>query len=168
MYFIFIVLFPIWLNPIKPLVPKSDFKIYIFVAETCPICQYYTKKIKTIEKDFGHETVLVFPNKLSNEESIEKYKRKYKIEEFEHIIDSEHLWVKKFDAMVTPEVFVYNLRQDSVYYRGRIDDNYARVGKRKLQIQSDDLVNALNAIKDKKKIEVAITQSVGCYISRTK
>ena len=48
--------------------------------------------------------------------------------------------------MVTPEVFVYNLKQDSVYYRGRIDDNYARVGKRKLQIQSDDLVNALNAI----------------------
>ena len=61
-----VVLLPLWLNPIKLLIPKSYFTIYIFMAETCPICQYYTKKIKTIEKDFGHETVLVFPNKLSN------------------------------------------------------------------------------------------------------
>ena len=139
--------------------------IFVFVAETCPICQYYTKKLREIADQYPYEIVLVFPNKLSNEETIEKYKKKYKLE-FRHIIDQDHYWVKKLNADVTPEVFVYNADQDSVYYRGRIDDNYYRVGQRKQQVQSDDLVNALNSIEKQEKIAVAKTQAVGCFITK--
>lgn len=108
---------------------------------------------------------MVFPNKLSSDGSVKAYMDKYQIK-FKYIIDKDHKWVNKFNAEITPEVFVYNEKQDSVYYQGRIDDNYARVGKRKLKIQSDDLVNALNSIKENKTIENPVTSSVGCYISK--
>ncbi|MEZ4936759.1 MAG: hypothetical protein R2799_04115 [Crocinitomicaceae bacterium] len=102
---------------------------------------------------------------MSSEETVEKYKKKYKLE-FRHIIDGDHFWVKKLNAEVTPEVFVYNSDQDSIYYKGRIDDNYFRVGQRKASVQSDDLVNALENIKNKKKIEIAQTKAVGCFITK--
>ncbi len=161
------ILFPLLVqNPVDS--PKmGNYKIYIFVAETCPICQYYTKKIKEISNTYESEVVLIFPNKMSTDESVKAYMKKYQID-FNYILDKDHKWVNKFDAMITPEVFVYNTKEKKVYYQGRIDDNYARVGKRKLKIQSDDLINALESIKTNKKIKTATTQSVGCYISKIK
>lgn len=159
------LIFPIFLSAAPNEAAKSDIKIYVFVAETCPICQYYTKKLAEIESKFNHEIIMVFPNKLSSDGSVKAYMDKYQIK-FKYIIDKDHKWVNKFNAEITPEVFVYNEKQDSVYYQGRIDDNYARVGKRKLKIQSDDLVNALNSIKENKTIENPVTSSVGCYISK--
>ena len=144
----------------------SSLDIYIFVAETCPICQYYTAKINQIAEDNpDHTIVLVFPNSLSSEETMAKFKKKYKLD-VEMKLDPDHELVQKFGATVTPEVVVYDSGADSVYYQGRIDDNYARVGQRKRQIQSNDLVDALNAINNETPITTAKTTAVGCYISQ--
>lgn len=145
---------------------KSTLDIYFFVAETCPICQYYTAKINQIASEHpDYNVILVFPNALSSEETMAKFKKKYKLD-VEMRLDSEHELVQKFGATVTPEVVVYDANADSVYYQGRIDDNYARVGQRKLQVQSDDLVDALNAITNNTPITTAKTTPVGCYISQ--
>ncbi|MCR9173606.1 MAG: redoxin domain-containing protein [bacterium] len=147
--------------------PKADsLDIYFFVAETCPICQYYTAKINQIANDNPtHNVILIFPNSLSSEETMAKFKKKYKLD-VEMRLDTDHELVQKFGATVTPEVVVHDPKSDSVLYQGRIDDNYARVGQRKRQIQSDDLVDALNAIQNETPIATAKTSPVGCYISQ--
>ncbi len=153
-------------NHNNPEPENTSLDIYIFVAETCPICQYYTAKINQIAEDYpDHNVVLVFPNALSTEETMAKFKKKYKLD-VDMKLDPDHELVQKFGATVTPEVFVYNSTADSIYYQGRIDDNYARVGQRKRQIQSDDLIDALTSISDEKPITTANTTAVGCYISQ--
>ncbi|XOV67524.1 MAG: redoxin domain-containing protein [Fluviicola sp.] len=162
------LLIPVLLAPTTatPEPKKSSLDIYFFVAETCPICQYYTSKINQIqENNPDHNVILVFPNSLSNEETMAKFKKKYKLDVTMQL-DEDHELVQKFGATVTPEVVVYDATLDSVYYQGRIDDNYARVGQRKRQIQSDDLVDALNAINNDLPIATAKTTAVGCYISQ--
>lgn len=168
MKLLLLILIPLFLGTSKKEAKEvQDFKIYVFVAETCPICQYYTKKIQEIGDKYPQEIVLVFPNPLSTEESIEKYKKKYNLK-FSHILDKDHQWVKKLNADVTPEVFLYDSEQDSIYYRGRIDDTYYRVGKRRNTVRSDDLVNALNSYQKGEKIEIVQTQAVGCFITKRK
>lgn len=153
-------------HPTASKTEKSPLTIYFFVAETCPICQYYTAKINQISEDYSdHNVVLVFPNSLSSEKTMEKFKKKYKLNASMQL-DSDHDLVQKFGATVTPEVVIHDPNSDEVLYQGRIDDNYARVGQRKRQIQSDDLVNALNAISNNTAISTAKTTPVGCYISQ--
>lgn len=145
---------------------EAAVKIYIFVAETCPICQYYTAKINQISEDYPqYEIVLVFPNALSSEATMEKFKKKYKLTASMQL-DPEHSLVQKFGVTVTPEVVVYDQTNEMVQYQGRIDDNYYRVGQRKTHIQSDDLLDALNAIKNNTAIVTVKTQPVGCFISQ--
>jgi thiol-disulfide isomerase/thioredoxin len=153
-------------TPPTPESERTSLDIYFFVAETCPICQYYTAKINQIAKDNpDHNVILVFPNALSSDETIAKFKKKYKLD-VDMKLDPDHDLVQKFGATVTPEVVVYDASADSVFYQGRIDDNYARVGQRRLEIQSDDLVDALIAINNDTPIATGKTQPVGCYISQ--
>lgn len=140
--------------------------IYFFVSEKCPICQYYTKKINQITKDYpNHQFVLIFPNKLSSAETMGEFKKKYKISA-QMQLDHDHKLVQKFGATVTPEVVVYNSGENKVLYQGRIDDNYYRVGKRKTKVQSNDLVDALKSISNKTEIAEPKTTPVGCFITQ--
>lgn len=171
MNWLFYILLPFLLAanlPASQLEDSSEptLEIYFFVSEKCPICQYYTAKINQIEEDYpSAKVILVFPNDLSTEESMEKFKDKYKLTPTMKL-DREHDLVQRFEITVTPEVVVYSAEEDSIFYQGRIDDNYYRVGKRKLNVQSDDLINALNAIKNETAIETAKTIPVGCFISQ--
>ncbi len=145
---------------------KASLEIYFFVSEKCPICQFYTDKINQITANYpDHQVILVFPNDLSNEETMEKFKKKYKLTASMQL-DPDHDLVQKFGATVTPEVVVYDASSETVHYQGRIDDNYYRVGKRKTVVQTDDLVDALNALQNKTDVPAAKTTPVGCFISQ--
>ncbi|GAB5417983.1 MAG: hypothetical protein Crog4KO_14360 [Crocinitomicaceae bacterium] len=145
---------------------KASLEIYFFVSEKCPICQFYTDKINQITADYpDHEVILVFPNDLSNAETMEKFKKKYKLSATMQL-DPEHDLVQKFGATVTPEVVVYDAASETVEYQGRIDDSYYRVGKRKTVAQTDDLVDALDALQNETDVPTAKTTPVGCFISQ--
>ena len=70
------------------------------------------------------------PNLSSKPNQIETFKEKYQIP-FELETDYCHKKREEFEATVTPEVIVYNESKEQLIYKGRIDDAYARVGKRK-------------------------------------
>ena len=168
MNWIFFFLFFAFVPGPQDEISTPEYTVYFFVSENCPICQYYTKKINEIEEKYPEiEVKLVFPNRTSNDSTVNAFKDKYLLKSAV-ILDSNHVYVDQFNANVTPETVVYNTWKDSIYYQGRIDDNYARVGKRKAKIQSDDLVNALNAIESGAPVPVVKTDAVGCYITKTK
>jgi len=82
------------------------------------------------------------------------------------VLDPEHNLVQKFGATVTPEVVVFNSSSKTVHYQGRIDDNYYRIGKRKTIVQTNDLVDALNALQNKTDSATVKTTPVGCFITQ--
>jgi thiol-disulfide isomerase/thioredoxin len=145
---------------------KGPIEILFFVSEKCPICQFYTAKINQIVADYPeHKVILVFPNDLSDAKTMERFKKKYKLTAT-MVLDPEHDLVQKFGATVTPEVVVFNSSSKTVPYQGRIDDNYYRIGKRKTIVQTNDLVDALNALQNKTDSATVKTTPVGCFITQ--
>lgn len=148
--------------------PKET-TVYIFLSETCPICQSYTLTLKDLYKKYSDKHVKfvgVFPNYYADSDEIQKFKEKYSIP-FSLIIDGGSELTKRFGATITPEVFVEN-SEKQLLYSGRIDDSFYAIGKRRKVITSTELVDALNAIVNNETIKVTKTQAVGCIISISK
>lgn len=143
--------------------------VYIFLSETCPICQSYTVSLRELNKKYyskGVEFVGIFPNYDADMDSINLFKKKYRVP-FELRIDKKGELAKHFSASITPEVFVENIK-GQLLYSGRIDDSFYEVGKRRQVISSFDLDKALSSIVKGEKIETPKTQAVGCIINLTK
>lgn len=138
--------------------------VYIFLGETCPICQYHSLTLNQLNTEYaskGVEFIGVFPNPDSDSATIEEFRNEYQIN-FTLQKDKGRQWMKKLGATITPQVFVvYN---DSVYYKGRIDDKYETLGKRKRTPVVPELQNALDELLAGKPILLPETKAVGCFI----
>lgn len=143
--------------------------VYVFLSETCPICQNYTltlKQLYTEYKDKHISIIGVFPNYYSTPESIEEFKKVYSIP-FPLLLDKNAEFTKHFKASITPEVFIESADK-KILYAGRIDDSFYAIGKRRNVITSTELADALEAIVAGKALKKAKTQAVGCVITSSK
>jgi peroxiredoxin len=143
--------------------------VYIFLSETCPICQSNTLTLKDLYKKYNEDNIHfvgVFPNYYSTQKSIDEFKKKYAIP-FELMLDQNGELTKHFKATITPEVFVEDA-YNQILYRGRIDDSFYSLGKRRNVITFTELADALAAIALKQAIKIVQTQPVGCTISASK
>jgi len=146
--------------------PPKETTVYIFLSETCPICQSYTLTLKELYTKYSNKSVKfigVFPNYYADLDSIQAFKNKYIIP-FDLIIDKNAELTKRFGATITPEVFIEN-EEHLILYSGRIDDSFYSIGKRRKLITSSDLGDALAAITENQKIKPYKTQAVGCIIN---
>jgi hypothetical protein len=162
-----VVILPSTANPTES---KDTIIVYIFLHESCIISQYYTLPLKELHEEYANESVQfigVFPNFSSKPDKIEEFKKKYQ-SPFELKTDYYHTKKEKFGATVTPEVVVYNQSEKKIIYKGRIDDAYARVGKRKRITTTSELKNVLESIRNNQPITVSNTQTVGCFIGKNK
>jgi hypothetical protein len=55
-------------------------------------------------------------------------------------------------------------RTGELLYRGRIDDGYAALGKKRAVVTEHDLRDALDAIAAGKPVKKAKTKAIGCLI----
>ncbi len=151
-------------------IKNDSVTVYVFLHESCIISQYYTLNLRELSNEFSNENIQfigLFPNYSSKPEKIKEFKEKYKIP-FQLKTDYDKIKTIQFEATVTPEVIVFNETQNEILYKGRIDDAYARVGRRKQVIATSELKDALTAISNHLPIEVRETTPVGCYISMRK
>ncbi|MES2512706.1 MAG: redoxin family protein [Bacteroidota bacterium] len=143
--------------------------VYVFLSETCPICQSYTLQLKKLYeafKDKGITFIGVFPNDDVSKKDINSFRKTYDIP-FDLEPDENAKLAKKFHATLTPEVFVEG-KPGVILYSGRIDDSFYAVGKRRNSISTHELEDALLEITTKQKVKVPRTQSVGCIINSSK
>lgn len=146
---------------------QDSVTVYVFLHESCLISQYYTLPLRQLNEEFCHENIQfvgLFPNLSSKVENIQAFKEQYNIP-FALETDYEKIKTRQFGATITPEVVVFNETQHQILYRGRIDDAYARVGKRKQVTSTSELRDALTAIANGQPVAVTETQAVGCYIN---
>ncbi len=149
---------------------KDSITVYVFLQEECPVCQSYTIQLQELYKTYAGKNlhfVGLFPSPESTEEKIAEFKAKYEIP-FQLLTDHYHQKVAALGATITPEVIVYNETQQEILYRGRIDNTFFRVGKRRQLTTTSELKDALEAITNNKPIKVSKTEAVGCVISQHK
>ena len=143
---------------------EAVWKVLIFLAPLCPICQNMTFDLRQIEEDFADEPVEfvgVFPNESTTQAQIDAFQATYGLS-MSLCLDTLAL-ADALGAMWTPEAFVLNA-QDSVVYQGRINDRYFAPGKRKPKTRKRDLDAALRDCLAGRDVAMPRTDAVGCPI----
>ncbi|MBK7762939.1 MAG: hypothetical protein IPI46_06150 [Bacteroidetes bacterium] len=141
-------------------------KVYVFVAEECPISIFMCSSLKNIAEVYSDKAdfILVFPLKTSTLKTANKFKSKNKLQQFAVRMDNQQTFTKQMGATVTPEVVIADSLNE-VLYRGRINDAYLEPGKRRHIYNHNDLDNALSLITNGKEVPKPWKQAVGCYIT---
>jgi hypothetical protein len=139
--------------------------VLVFTTTDCPISNRYAPEIKRLAAHFdGRVTFkLIYPVPSDTAAAIASHVKKFGYP-FEWARDSGQQLVKQTGVSVTPEVAVLN-SAGTMVYRGRIDDRYVAFGKDRPQPTVRDLERSLEAVIAGKRVPVAETTAIGCFIS---
>lgn len=146
--------------------PATRFVLFLFTRKDCPISNRYAPEVKRLIERFeplGVEFVLVYPDASQTDTSIREHLASFEYS-CRQLRDPRHELVRLAGATVTPEAALFH-RDGSLLYLGRIDDRFTDFGKARLSADSRDLENALVAVTTNKRVPVARTPAVGCFIA---
>lgn len=159
------------LNDIK----KENGVLVIFSCNTCPFVvgngtesEGWEKRYKDAQRyaaDAGVGLVLVNPNEAKRDkgDSMDDMKQRAKEMGYRsfYVLDKNHELADAFGARTTPHVYLFD-KDMKLVYKGAIDDN---VNSAK-DVKEHWLRDALNNLKEGKKIEPESTRQMGCSIKR--
>jgi hypothetical protein len=151
--------------PLK--VDKGHAEALFFIAEDCPISNYYSQEIRRICDAYRARGVgcsLVYVDPTLSDAAAAKHAQEYGHGAYPKIVDRNHALVEATGATITPEAVVI-APNETIAYRGRIDDSYVSLGKKRRVVTEFDLRDALDAVLTGKPASRAEVQAVGCYIS---
>ena len=149
-----------------PLNPEGKASVLFFITSDCPISNSYAPEIQRICSEYSPRKIscdLIYVDPDLTTAGVKKHVKEFAYSNVPAILDSSQKLVKAAGAKVTPEAAVIGPR-GQVLYRGRIDNVYAALGKRRPQATELDLRKALNEIVDGKPVSTSQTQPIGCYI----
>jgi hypothetical protein len=138
----------------------------IFVTHDCPISNAYSPELARLKKEYGSKgfsMTLVFVDPDVTKKEIMRHMEEYGLSGYTAVVDKSHKLVKEAGATVTPEAVVV-LGDGVIAYRGRIDNMFPELGKRRRVITEKDLRSALDAVIENRPVEASRTQAIGCYI----
>lgn len=147
---------------------ERDYLVVIFASESCPIANSYIPALNSLKRDFGEakfDYVIVHTNKSLTAEEAKNHAKEFELN-WSVALDPDQAIAKSYDAKVSPEAFVVDLKNSSIVYRGRIDDRFPDYGKKKPTASREDLKVALSELAAGKAISVPETKAVGCLIRR--
>ncbi len=142
--------------------------VLLFLAQDCPISNQYAPEMGRIMRDYSARGVRFYAVYTDTDLSLaaaRKHARAFGLT-CPVVVDARHQLARHAGATVTPEVAVYTpdgMRR----YRGRIDDRYLSLGRRREQVTRRDLRLALDAILSGKPVAQPTTRTVGCFVSST-
>lgn len=152
-----------------PVTSDTEYEVYIFLSEKCPICQSVTTELKKLYSEYhqkGFDFKGIMPNvEISTEESIGDFKKKYVLP-FTFIRDTTGSYTQWLSATITPQVFVVRRSDKAIVYSGKIDNSFERVGRRRTVVTDRYLRSALQNLSAGYPPNPTQTKAVGCYIIR--
>lgn len=149
-----------------PLDAKGNKAVVLFFATTdCPIANYFTSEINAIVKDHARQPVRFFIIHVDPDLTPKAAGDHAKTYGFTCpvLIDTKHRLVKTTGATITPEAVVLT-PDGKIAYRGRIDDTYIELGKRRVEPNRRDLREALTAVLAGQPVKEPRTKAIGCPI----
>jgi hypothetical protein len=151
-------------TPCRPLDAGDKMaSVLIFFWHDCTISNGYVPELNRIcasHPGFAFYIVQVDPELTPA--AAKKHAREYDLH-MPVLLDPRHRLVKLAKATVTPEAVVLG-KNETVLYRGRIDDIYAAPGKKRATPTQHDLRDALDAIASGHQVKKNETTAIGCLI----
>ncbi len=145
----------------------SDFKdskaiVIMFIATQCPISNDYNARMAALHAEYKDKRVAFIGINSNKQESVEEIKQHATENNFEFVIlkDKENKIADKFEASVTPEIYLLNDNLE-ILYHGRIDDS-----RKEAEVKVQDLRIALDEILKGKYVTTKKTKAFGCTIKR--
>ncbi|MEX0678597.1 MAG: redoxin family protein [Pirellulales bacterium] len=139
--------------------------VIVFMMTECPISREYVPELNRLaasvaEKPVEFLGVIAEPG-LSRAKAAE-FQKEFKIE-FPVLFDGSGELAAALGPTHAPEAFVLDT-DANVVYRGRIDDRYGELGKKRPAPTTHELADAIAAVLDGKSVAIARTQPVGCPV----
>ncbi|MFZ1705458.1 MAG: redoxin domain-containing protein [Saprospiraceae bacterium] len=147
--------------------PPDSITIYIFLLDECRICQEmapFLRETYAQSKEAGYGMAGFFPNKATNREGMEKFRKKHKIL-FPLSLDYEKLWARQFKATILPEIILFNEDSKQIVYRGAVNDLFYAPGKRRHRVSNHYVKDAIFALQNGGSPNISETQPIGCFIN---
>lgn len=140
--------------------------IIAFICNHCPYVKAVAKRLSELQKKYagkGVQLIAINPNDpaIYPEDSFDKmieFARKHDFT-FPYLVDDTQETAKKYDAICTPDIYVYD-KERRLKYRGRLDDNW----KEEEKVMEKDLEKAINYLLEGKEIDFEQMPSMGCSI----
>lgn len=151
--------------PRTPLEPAGKASVLFFITTDCPISNSYAPEVQRICAEYGARKVgcnLVYVDPDLTVADVRKHVKEFRYS-LPAILDPAHRLVRAAGASVTPEAAVIG-PSGKVLYRGRIDNVYASLGKRRPQATEKDLRKALDETLAGQPVATPVTKALGCYI----
>jgi AhpC/TSA family protein len=150
--------------PRHPLEPGDKVaSVLVFYGQDCPIANGYAPEINRLWR--GHTNFAFFIVQVDPELTVaaaKEHARKYDLRP-PVLLDRKHQLVKLAKATVTPEAVVLG-KKGQILYRGRIDDLYVALGKKRAAVTERNLRDALDALAAGKAVRKSETKAIGCLI----
>ncbi len=151
-------------EPLK--VGQGQLAALIFVTNDCPISNYYAHEIRRTCDEYaarGLQCTLVYTDPTMKDAYAAHHAAEYGHGNYPKIVDRDRALVDATGATVTPEVVM--IRPDeSIAYRGRIDNYYIDLTKARSQVTQRDWRDALDSVLAGKPVARPEVSAVGCYI----
>lgn len=140
--------------------------VIVFMCNHCPYVKAVMGRLVALQSKYSDERVLfigINPNDAVTypEDSFENMKlfaEEFKIN-FPYLRDETQETARAYDAVCTPDIFVYD-KQRKLRYRGRIDDNW----KDESAVTSRDLDKAIACLLEGKEPDFPQIHSIGCSV----
>ena len=145
---------------------KRIILVIIFMCNHCPYVKAVLKRIIDLQNEFlgrGVQFIGINPNDAIRhpDDSLENMKiiAKENNFSFPYLVDPSQETAKLYDAVCTPDLYVYG-KDRKLVYRGRIDDNWEHPKK----VTQSDLKLALENILTGQPVANEQIPSMGCSI----
>lgn len=140
--------------------------LVLFTCNTCPWVKAWEERIVALGNEYAKKGIGVVAinandpavNKGDSLAEMQKRSRERGLQ-FPYVVDDGSRLARAFGATRTPEAFLFDADHRLVYH-GTIDDNAQTPGA----VKAHYLRDALRALVDGKKVDVALTKSLGCTI----
>lgn len=139
--------------------------VVVFISTDCPVANSYQPTLRNMGKEFSGsklQLLMVHGNPQTTIDQARKHQQEYQID-WPVVLDSDQRIAMELKAKNIPEAFLLDSK-GTVLYRGRIDDQYAALGKKRPAPTEHNFSEAITAFLKGLPIPQKETQAVGCVI----
>lgn len=140
--------------------------VIIFMCNHCPYVQAVLRRLINLQIQYAEKSVQLVGINVNDaikypEDSLGKMRElvEKKNLPFPYLFDASQESAKAYDAVCTPDIYVYGLER-TLKYRGRIDDNWQHPD----EITRHDLQDAIEALLNDQPVNDEQIASIGCSI----
>ena len=144
----------------------SKVLVIIFMCNHCPYVKAVIQRLIDLQEDTLSQGVRLVGINCNDAqkypddsfESMQKVAMEWDMN-FSYLFDESQTVAKKYDAVCTPDIYVYG-KEKKLLYRGRIDDSWENVE----QVTQRDLKQAVDCILAGQEVPAKQVPSMGCSI----